>query len=74
MILASLSSFLWEPHQEKHVWAWEPPGEERMARQLKEFGNEPRWEVACISHHVAAAFEGTRDVLFGCGLRKGRRQ
>ena len=40
-----------------------------MARQLKEFGNEPRWEVARISHHVVAAFEGTRDVLVGFGFR-----
>lgn len=49
----------------------EPPGEERMTRQLKEFDNEPRWESACISYHVEA-FDEIRNVLLGCDLRKRR--
>lgn len=28
----------------------------------------------CLQSHHVGAFEETRDVLFGCDLRKGRRQ
>lgn len=66
--LASLFSTLQEPQVD-----WEPPGEEETAKPLKRFDNQPRRVLTPMSHHVGVFVE-TWDVLFGRGLRKGRRQ